>query len=218
MPIEEIITNRELPAPTGPEATDTEKRTSDRKVYMAIQRVAFHEESQTPDASMFLPVRCRDISTRGIAFFLPTLPVTQFCTVALTQAEKTIYVRCRVAHESPSGNLNGEWLVGCQFLDRSDHLWHLPTLEHAREAFGGQSHHGAARRRTSESSPGPIPSTPRYPPRRTCESTRRRVSPRHGCVSSGHGQQRVSPACTALLREVRGRCRNAVSSSENYGR
>jgi len=122
MPIEVVIPNSESPAPTGPEATNTEARASDRRVYAAIQQVAFHEESQSPAASMFVPVRCSDISTRGIALFLPTLPVTQFCTVALTQAGKTIYLRCRVAHTRPSDNLNGEWLVGCQFLDRSDHL------------------------------------------------------------------------------------------------
>jgi hypothetical protein len=122
MPIEEIITNYEPSAPTGPNATDKETRASNRRVYSAIQQVAFHEESQSPATSMFVPVRCKDISTRGIALFLPTLPVTQFCTVALTQAGKTIYIRCRVAHVSPSGNFNGEWLVGCQFLDRTDHL------------------------------------------------------------------------------------------------
>ena len=69
---------------------------------------------------MFVPVRCRDISTCGIAFFVPTLPATQFCTVALAKGEKTIHVRCRVVRTNPPGAQNGEWLIGCQFLDRSD--------------------------------------------------------------------------------------------------
>jgi len=122
MPIEETVTNSESPSPSSPAATDKESRTTERIVYSAIQQVAFHEESQIPSPSMFAPARCRDISTRGIAFLLPTCPVTQFCTVALTRAEKTIYVRCRVAHTGPADGFNGEWLVGCEFLNRSDHL------------------------------------------------------------------------------------------------
>jgi len=121
MSIEEAITNSESPPAAGPEATDADVRASERKVYTAIQRVAFHEESQIPATSMFVPVRCRDISTRGIAFFLPTLPVAQFCTLAITKGEKDIYVRCRVIRICPSDDSGSEWLVGCQFLERSDH-------------------------------------------------------------------------------------------------
>jgi len=122
MPIEETITNSESPVPASPEATDTEKRTSERKVYTAIQHVAFHEESQSPVAAMFVPVRCRDISTRGISFFVSAPPVSHFCTIAITQGEKEIYVRCRVVHTSLWDSSDGEWLVGCEFLNRSEYL------------------------------------------------------------------------------------------------
>jgi hypothetical protein len=122
MPTEEVITVSELPASTDPDSTASEARASDRRAYTAIQQVAFHEESQNPAASMFTPVRCRDISTRGIALLVPMLPISQFCTVALTQRERTIYILCRVVHTCPPDNLNGEWLVGCQFLNRSEHL------------------------------------------------------------------------------------------------
>jgi hypothetical protein len=119
---EQIIMNHETPAPNDTQVTDTDKRTSNRSRYSAIQRVAFHEEAQIPSTVKFAPMRCRDISPRGIAFFVSSSPVTQFCTVALTRGETVIYIRCRVVRTCPPDNNNGEWLVGGEFLERNDRL------------------------------------------------------------------------------------------------
>jgi hypothetical protein len=119
---EKILENSESPAPAGPVAAAADARASHRSGYSAIQRVAFHEESQAPTPSMFVAVRCRDISTQGIAFFVSDRPITRFCTVALTRGEKVIYVRCGVVRTCPPDDDYGKWMVGCQFLGRSDHL------------------------------------------------------------------------------------------------
>ena len=113
--------------PENSQTDNADVRAGSRSAYSAIQRVVFHEESQSPAASMFQPVRCRDISTGGIALFVSAPPRARFCTVALAQGEKVIYVRCRVVRTCPADDSSGAWLVGCEFLDRSDHYARQPT-------------------------------------------------------------------------------------------
>ena len=106
--------------PMIPGNADTNKRASNRSAYPACQLVAFHEESQSPSTSMFAPVRCRDISTCGIAFFVPTASGHSVLYGGTRQRGKDHSRPLSRGSHEPAWPQNGEWLIGCQFLDRSD--------------------------------------------------------------------------------------------------
>jgi hypothetical protein len=58
-------------------------------------------------------VRCRDLSTGGIALLLPERPLFEFAVVALGKPPRTIYVMVRVVHYKP---VSGGFHVGCAFV------------------------------------------------------------------------------------------------------
>jgi hypothetical protein len=94
------------------------RRGSNRHKYPAAQLVAFHDEAQVPTTALFEGVRCHDLSTSGISFFLPDPPAFEYCTVVLGRPPALIYVKARVMHYSPYAGRAREWLIGCQFVCR----------------------------------------------------------------------------------------------------
>jgi hypothetical protein len=76
-------------------------------------------ELPTPDA--FRDVLCRDIASRGFAFWLPTPPDFSSLVVALGSDGAVKYVLAEVVHcTSVQHGDQTTYLVGCRFTGRVD--------------------------------------------------------------------------------------------------
>ena len=91
---------------------------SPRYAFPAIQAVAPYDGVTLPEAEMFRPVRCHDLSQRGISFFWTTTPTFKYAVVKLNLRAQPAYLMVRVVRSMPIAGLNNEYLVCCQFLSR----------------------------------------------------------------------------------------------------
>ncbi len=97
-----------------------ERRGAERVAYPINFLVAEYDGSQIPNSSQLKPVRGRDISTTGIAFF-STEPLDVGALVAiLSSADALIAATARVMQRQKAGTWDGrdQYLVGCEFVDR----------------------------------------------------------------------------------------------------
>ena len=95
-----------------------ERRTSNRWSYPAIQPLAPYGHWGFPHTEMFQHVRCRDLFTGGVSFFLPEPPNFEFAVIGLGAVPKLQYFVLRKLYCRRCDLLNRQYLVGCQFLER----------------------------------------------------------------------------------------------------
>ena len=104
-------------------------------LYVAPVRIA----GDMPSYASFFPVRCRDLSSGGVGFFMPAKPSFKMLVVQLGSHHKAIYMEATVRHtgiapalpeKQQAWDANGKefyielgsspFVVGCQFLERLD--------------------------------------------------------------------------------------------------
>jgi hypothetical protein len=98
----------------------SERRQKLRLSYPSVQSIAPYVDGNLPLKSMFRPVQCQDISTTGLAFFLPEPPTMDRIVVALSTANNATYLTAAICHYKRVAAEQGEpmFLVGCRFLGR----------------------------------------------------------------------------------------------------
>lgn len=96
-----------------------ERRSSDRHEYSCLRAVADWQRDAAKPYS-FYPVRCRDISTRGIGFCAPKRPASDAVVIRLSaDGEKPLLIAGKVVHcEERSGDPAFPFVVGCTFTKR----------------------------------------------------------------------------------------------------
>ena len=109
-----ILHRKAKPAPKG-----SENRSSERRVFPYIQRVAPMVGEEMPPSEEFTSVRCKDLSGGGIAVVLEDPPMYDRLVVALGVAPSLDHVIAKVVHtEVFKEHGKTRYLVGCQFLER----------------------------------------------------------------------------------------------------
>ena len=96
-----------------PESGDI--RTSPRRPYKCIQRIAVCQDFAFPPEEAFQPIRCNGISMGGISFFYPTAPTFSKCVIELGSLGIFMLAEVVSTLETISGN---GWLVACEFRGR----------------------------------------------------------------------------------------------------
>jgi hypothetical protein len=121
-----------------------EQRTCERFTYPMVASVAPYDHGGQPSQAMFLEVRCHDISTGGLSFFVPVPPNFKFAIVALGRSPNVIYMLVRVMHCTPYDGMRKRYLVGCLFLECSastilslERQLEFPLLSQRRVALFG---------------------------------------------------------------------------------
>ena len=95
-----------------------ERRSSNRWSYPAVQPLAPYGHWGFPNAEMFQQVRCHDLSTGGVSFLLPAPPTFEFAVIGLGVAPQFQYFVVQKVYCRRSDSTEGQYLVGCQFLQR----------------------------------------------------------------------------------------------------
>lgn len=94
-----------------------ERRKSYRQRFPVTQLIApFYKRMPTRD--QFTAVQCHDISTGGIAFYWPEAPTFRKAIFGLGEAERLTCVAVQVVRHLPRPDEPGEFLVGCEFVER----------------------------------------------------------------------------------------------------
>jgi len=97
----------------------SENRTSARRDFPYMQKVAPMAGEEMPPAGEFFAVRCKDLSGGGIGVVLESPPMFDRLVVALGVAPSVNHVIARVVHtEVFKERGRTRYLVGCQFVDR----------------------------------------------------------------------------------------------------
>jgi hypothetical protein len=91
-----------------------DRRKAERLPYVCTQLVAPTDGVKLPSPGDFLPIRCRDLSTRGMSFVWPVRPRFLHAVAALGRSS-LIVVMCRIVHVTWEDD---EYLCGCRFLRR----------------------------------------------------------------------------------------------------
>ena len=78
-----------------------DRRETERHAFPAVQRIAPCRGAAVPTESDFHLVRCHNLSTLGIAFYWPTMPIFDQVIVALALPRGTIRVLARVMFNCP---------------------------------------------------------------------------------------------------------------------
>jgi hypothetical protein len=96
-----------------------ERRKSTRWSYPVIEQMAPCRSRELPSKSLFRAVRCHDISSGGISFFLPEPPDFERAVVTLGPPPDVICFLVRVVHYSPRKvAVRNQHLVRCRFFQR----------------------------------------------------------------------------------------------------
>ena len=95
-----------------------ERRSSNRWLYPAVQPLAPYGHWGFPHAEMFQYVRCHDLSTGGVSFFLLEPPTFEFAVIGLGVAPQFQYFVIQKAYCRRCDSMERQYLVGCQFLQR----------------------------------------------------------------------------------------------------
>lgn len=108
--LDEIVTNLKH------DGGRRERRRSPRQQFPVMQLMApFHRKM--PRADQFTPVSCRDLSSSGLAFYLPRRADFTKVIIGLGKAPQLTYVAARVVRQVACTG-GGGVLVGCEFVDR----------------------------------------------------------------------------------------------------
>jgi hypothetical protein len=91
-----------------------ERRAGPRHLYECKQLVAPYEGGPLPVQGDFSWVDCKNLSSRGFAFFLPEPPRTEHVVVALGRAP-FIFLVARIEYFDREGE---QYVCGCQFQKR----------------------------------------------------------------------------------------------------
>ena len=115
---QEVASISEILSKIEGDARPAEQRKGPREAYPVIQLAAPYADSRMPTEEMFREVRCHDISTGGISFFLPHPPDFEYAVVGLGTPPEVTYLTVRVMHHSPYAGATKGYLIGCRFLGR----------------------------------------------------------------------------------------------------
>ena len=98
-----------------------ERREEQRYAYPAKAMIAFCREGQIPPINWFESVMCRDISSKGFAFFYPETPRQDHLIVIFRRKSDYVSVFSRVAN-AHTVDQDGQrmYAVGCEFISRVD--------------------------------------------------------------------------------------------------
>lgn len=115
---DEIASLRTGDAPAHRESS-RDQRNDVRYPYNTSQFIAEIHGNAFPNAEDFVPVACRDISQRGISFFIPDLPASDDLIVTIGRPPDLIFIKVEVVNTRPSC-LEGVvgYTVGCAFQAR----------------------------------------------------------------------------------------------------
>ena len=122
-----IASNRDMWAALQPQQLDgaertgtpLDRRSQPRRPFPANQFIAPYLEGKLPTKEMFQQVRCHEISSGGVSFFLPQPPEFDSLIVALGTPPKMTCLASRIVHTCASNADGGSmYLVGCRFLGR----------------------------------------------------------------------------------------------------
>jgi hypothetical protein len=108
------------PVVENAQAQGIERRRQQRRAYPFTQMMAPIVAGNLPTEKDFRPVKCRNISTGGLAFLSPSLPAADSYVVALGSAPRVRYLICQVVHvlRLPQSG-EGPYAVGCVFVGRT---------------------------------------------------------------------------------------------------
>jgi hypothetical protein len=96
-----------------------ERRTSPRRAYPFVQKIAPWSGDAPPSPKQFFRVQCKDIAEGGIAFFMERLPDFENLVMALGHPPKLTYITARVVRVAGvQHNGRHQYLVGCRFTGR----------------------------------------------------------------------------------------------------
>lgn len=111
--LEDIVAHLELAAAERQQ----ERRKSYRQRFPVTQLIApFYK--RMPTREQFASVQCHDISTGGIAFYWPEAPNFRKAIFGLGDPERLTCVAVQVVRQAPRPDQPGEFLVGCEFVER----------------------------------------------------------------------------------------------------
>ncbi|HEX7446093.1 MAG TPA: PilZ domain-containing protein [Pirellulales bacterium] len=111
--LEDIVAHLEK---AGAQRQD-ERRKSYRQRFPVTQLIApFYK--RMPSRDQFTAVECHDISTGGIAFYWPEAPTFRKAIFGLGERERLTCVAVQVVRHLPRPEEPGQFLVGCEFVER----------------------------------------------------------------------------------------------------
>lgn len=100
----------------GPSAVESpDRRTQLRAAFECVQLIAPYDGQQLPTQADFRHVRCCDLSTSGISFYVGRRFSAERMIVALGSIPFSFVVAETVRVEPTD---DGELLIGCQFIER----------------------------------------------------------------------------------------------------
>jgi diguanylate cyclase len=99
----------------------TDRRTQARYSYPRVQSIAPYVAGRAPAADEFREVQCRDLTSGGISFWLPSPPEFSSLVVALGKDGTLKHLLAEVSHTAVVRNGDKTvCLVGCRFTERLD--------------------------------------------------------------------------------------------------
>ena len=103
------------------EPWSTDRRSQVRRRFLRTQSIAPSVNGQFPAPDAFRDVQCRDLTSKGFAFWLPTPPDFSSLVVALGTDDDVKYLLAEVVHtDAIRHGDKTECLVGCRFTGRID--------------------------------------------------------------------------------------------------
>lgn len=103
-----------------PDAAAEDRRTFSRHAYPYKQHIAVCEVGESlPPWEEFFDVRCADLSSVGISFYLDDEPEFESIAVALGRFPYLRFMIAQVVRVEPADDESpGTYLVGCRFIER----------------------------------------------------------------------------------------------------
>ena len=97
-----------------------ERRTAERWPFEVVQSIGAYGHWGLPKRSMFVEVRCHDISRGGISFFLRRPPKFRFAVIEIGKPHQVTHLLIQVLHYSRFGDPTDQeqYIVGCSFVQR----------------------------------------------------------------------------------------------------
>lgn len=96
-----------------------DRRREPRHEFDCVQRIAPYRDGRVPAADEFREVHCRDLSSGGFSFWLPSPPDYSSLVVALGQNGSLSYLSAEIIHTTAvERGDTSVYLVGCRFTGR----------------------------------------------------------------------------------------------------
>jgi hypothetical protein len=116
---------------TSTAETGEERRCETRHPYPCRRWIAPYNGWNPPKPDDFNLVQCRDISTRGISFYLDRQFECEMVVIRLPSADGPRYMTAQIRRVAPDAG--GILIVGCQFVGTLHHDAALEALIRRRE-------------------------------------------------------------------------------------